>query len=151
MRTAQTACHTGSQPGAGARVLLVEDDPEQCEMMSARLRSDGYSVFEQHQGDVVLAQMTSLTEDSWPYEGVDLLVLDLWLPGSGGLDVLFELRHAGWTLPVVLMTGNASSAVVEEAAHYGVPLLRKPFTLDKLSETALATLLHRPIDPDGHG
>jgi len=140
--------HSSIEPNlsaAGARVLIAEDDADQRKMMADRLRRDGFSVFEVGSGDRVLSEMLQLTADCWPHGGVDLLVLDLWLPGTAGLQVLGELRSGGWTLPVLLMTGHPNPTVVADAERFGVPLLRKPFSLNTLSEAAISTLLRRPV------
>jgi CheY-like chemotaxis protein len=66
-------------------------------------------------------------------EGVDLVLLDLHLPDTNDLSVLARMRLLAPETPVILMTAFATRAVVEGAAGYGVPVLRKPFDLADLA------------------
>jgi FixJ family two-component response regulator len=67
----------------------------------------------------------------------DVLVLDVHMPHGSGVDLLTELRRAGWRVPVVLMTAYLDDEVREAAVVWGAAtVLEKPFSTDAL-ETVL--------------
>lgn len=80
------------------RVLLVEDDAMIAEAVSANLKDGGYAVDWVKNGAQVAAAAAAQ-----PY---DLMLLDLGLPGRDGLDVLSEIRVAGCTVPVLIVTAR---------------------------------------------
>jgi two-component system response regulator CpxR len=79
------------------RVLIVDDDVELCRLLSERLGSEGFAIEAAHDGLRGLERALS-------HEHA-LIVLDLMLPGLGGLDVLRRLR-AQSTVPVLILTAR---------------------------------------------
>ena len=79
------------------RVLVVDDDPDIRRLVSAYLRRDGMEVITAEDGETAL--MHEATQQP------DIVVLDLMLPGIGGIDVLRTIRERG-TRPVVLLTAR---------------------------------------------
>ncbi len=79
------------------RVLVVDDDPDIRRLVSAYLRRDGMEVITAEDGETAL--MHEATQQP------DIVVLDLMLPGIGGIDVLRAIRERG-TRPVVLLTAR---------------------------------------------
>jgi DNA-binding NtrC family response regulator len=62
--------------------------------------------------------------------------LDIVMPGLNGLDVLRQMRKGSAPLPVVIITGHASSSEIDEARKLGVlDVLRKPYILNALTPT----------------
>jgi DNA-binding response OmpR family regulator len=115
------------------RLLLVEDEPALARGLGDNFRAEGYEVRVVARGDEVLAAV----RDAPP----DLLVLDIMLPGRSGLDVLRELRAAGATLPVLMLT--AKGDVVDRVV--GLELgaddyLSKPFAVRELLARVRALL-----------
>src|ERR1700733_5946184 len=80
-----------------ARVLIVDDDRELCELLSERLGTEGFVIEAVHDGPHGLER--ALSND------YALVVLDLMLPGMGGLDVLRRVR-ARSPLPVLILTAR---------------------------------------------
>ncbi|MFF8190543.1 response regulator transcription factor [Streptomyces bobili] len=87
----------GPRPGAGARVLVVDDDPTVAEVVTGYLDRAGYTVDRADDGPSALAHAAA----HWP----DLVVLDLMLPGMDGLEVCRRLRGHG-PVPVVMLTAR---------------------------------------------
>ena len=79
------------------RVLITDDDQNIRWMLSLLLRSEGIEVIEAENGLVAL----SLVRQG----NIDLMLLDLKMPGMTGLEVLHEVRKLDVGLPVVLITG----------------------------------------------
>src|SRR6059058_845510 len=80
------------------RVLVVEDDRKVLRSLERGLRAEGYDVTTAVTGDDGLRLATA-----HPF---DCVVLDLMLPGRDGLAVLAELRRAGFTSPVLILTAR---------------------------------------------
>ena len=124
------------------RLLLVEDEPALARGLSDNFRDEGYEVQVEARGDRALAAV----RDARP----DLVVLDVMLPGRSGLDVLRDLRSAGDTVPVLMLT--ARSDVVDRVV--GLELgaddyLPKPFAVRELLARVRA-LLRRAAPRQAH-
>ena len=89
------------RPGRGpVRVLIVDDEDPPAELLSMALRYEGWEV--RSAGDGASAVRTA--RDFRP----DAVVLDVGLPGLGGLAVLGRLRHELSDVPVLFLTGRDS-------------------------------------------
>jgi len=80
------------------RVLVADDEPHIREVVRAYLEREGYEVIEASDGDSALERART--------PGLDLLVLDVMLPGRSGFDVLRTLRAEGSTVGVVMLTAR---------------------------------------------
>ena len=88
-------------------VLVVEDDPCTCELMSRLLTRTGYRV----------RCASSLAEAAAQLEPPPCCVLlDLTLPDGSGLDLLRQIREGPHPVPVALITGVAGDRAAEDAA-----------------------------------
>ncbi|MFF9277447.1 response regulator [Streptomyces griseosporeus] len=87
----------GAEADAGARVLVVDDDPTVAEVVSGYLDRAGYVVDRAGDGPAALARAAA----HWP----DLVVLDLMLPGMDGLEVCRRMRGHG-PVPVIMLTAR---------------------------------------------
>jgi adenylate cyclase len=96
-----------------AKILLVEDDEMNRDMLSRRLERHGYSVSKAADGQQALAILDRQT--------FDLVLLDIMMPGIGGLEVLRILRgrHAIADLPVIMATAKDQSSDIVEALQLG--------------------------------
>lgn len=83
-----------------SRILLVEDDPDIAKLVSLHVSELGPSVEHCDRGDRALER--ALQED-WK-----LIILDLRLPGLGGLDVCRRLREQGRHTPILMLTSKSS-------------------------------------------
>lgn len=79
------------------RVLIIDDDIELCELLAARLNGEGFEIEAIHDGSRGLVRALSHEHS--------LVVLDLMLPGMGGLDVLRRLREKS-PVPVLILTAR---------------------------------------------
>jgi two-component system phosphate regulon response regulator OmpR len=90
--------HTDSPAEPAARLLVLDDEADLRAMLQRYLGENGFEV--RAVGDA--QQMQRLLQR----ERFDLLVLDLTLPGSDGLTVCRDLRAAGETLPILMLTAR---------------------------------------------
>ncbi len=123
-----------------ARVLVVEDDEDLREVIVARMRREAFDVLEAGSGDEAL-EVLSLVARGAMADEIDLLVMDVRMPGTSGLEIARMVRAAHWTLPVLLITAFPDREVVAEAARLKLSLLAKPFGLDRLSDAAISAIL----------
>jgi DNA-binding response OmpR family regulator len=118
------------------KVLVVDDDHDFRNAVSVVLRSAGFEVVVARDG--VGAVSTAL------HEHPDLVVLDLGLPGGGGVSVLEHYARfpALWGVPVVVLSGR-DPEVVETAirTHYVSRVLHKP-----ASRAQLVDAVERALD-----
>ena len=121
---------------ACSRVLVVDDDQRVRTMVSWQLEADGFAVTEAGDGADALAQI----ERDRP----DLVVLDLSLPGIGGLDVLRRVREAEGTappLPVIVLSGRSGETDRIIGLDLGADdYLVKPFSPGELAARVRSVL-----------
>jgi DNA-binding response OmpR family regulator len=115
-----------------ARVLVVDDETAIRQLIQLALEDEGYRVRGAASGVEALAAVSR--------ERPDLVVSDIWMPQMDGLALAGRLLRLG--IPVILM-----SAVVPAIDLPGVPLLRKPFDLDRL--LGVASVVLRRSSPPG--
>jgi two-component system, NtrC family, nitrogen regulation response regulator NtrX len=103
------------------QILVVDDEGNIRRMLARLLESEGYSVREAGDGEAAIAAVDALEPD--------VLLLDLAMPGGGGMTALRVLRERWAALPVVMMSGRASLADAVEATKLGAfHFLEKPLT-----------------------
>lgn len=109
-------------------ILIADDMALIRELLNASLRNAGYETAFATDGHEALAAVTARVPD--------LILLDVSMPGMGGLEVLESLRAAPATanIPVIMLTGSGDKGTVIKAAKYGVHdyLLKSHFALREL-------------------
>ena len=126
-----------------ARVLVVDDDADTLHVVTTKLRRDGYEVYEASSGDEALSMLAAMHDGRWPTDDIDLLVLDIHMPGRSGVAVLSELRTKRSTIPALFITGSPDQGLLTVAAVLGAQVLLKPLALDRLSDAAIKSILAR--------
>ena len=120
------------------RIFVAEDDLIIREAIVDALAEDGHEVFGVGDGAELLECIDIVSRGS--LRGPDLIAMDVFMPRMSGLDVLECLRASGEMIPVVLITGFATSELYARAAIAGSTLvLQKPFDLRELRRAALPT------------
>ncbi len=103
-----------------AVIFVVDDDPSVRRGLARLLRSAGYEV-------ATAASAREFLERS-SGERAACLVLDVRMPGLGGLDLYDMLVEAGQDIPVVFITGHGDATLAERAMKAGAMIfLAKPF------------------------
>jgi DNA-binding response OmpR family regulator len=113
-----------TEPSAAARILLVDDDEGNREVLGYVLKRNGFVVTTAATGEEGL--------DILARGRVDLIVLDLVMPGLGGLETLRIIRtsHSPAALPVVIVTGLDAADDVATAKNLGAnDYVSKPYQL----------------------
>jgi signal transduction histidine kinase/CheY-like chemotaxis protein len=120
----------------GSVVLVADDEPSVREVVARLLREAGATV------EAVSDGVEAVRRFSHEPDRFDVVLLDISMPGKGGVEALVELREIRPDIPAVLMTGNVGGAERAEEIH-SVPVLLKPFRLQDVTE-ALAGARSRP-------
>jgi DNA-binding NtrC family response regulator len=110
---------------AAAKVLIIDDETAILDTLRILLRREGYEVVTAAGGQRGLDMLA----DSRP----DLVLTDVRMPGMGGLEILAAVRELDSSLPVILMTAQASLQTAVRAVNEGAfYYLQKPFANDEL-------------------
>jgi DNA-binding NtrC family response regulator len=106
-------------------VLVIDDEPAVCELLSTVLEDAGYEVSVAYDGPSGLESI----ERKPPH----VLLLDFMLPGMDGIEVLCEARHRWPTLPVIIITAFGTPELTIKANKFSViEVVSKPFDTNKL-------------------
>ena len=121
------------------RLLIVEDNLSLAEWLAKLLRGERYAVDCVPDGETVLDIIGSS-----PY---DLALIDLGLPGMGGIELIRALRGRGVAMPILILTARNELGSRVEGLNAGADdYLTKPFEIEEL-EARLRALLRRAAAP----
>ena len=124
------------------RVLIVEDDTRIAAFLDKGLRAEGYSVTTASTANEAEAALGLFNER------LDLMLLDLGLPGGDGEDILRRLRRRGSQLPVIVLTARAEVTDRVRGLDAGAnDYVTKPFAFEEL--LARMRAVRRTVDLPG--
>lgn len=110
-----------------AKVLLVDDEEEFCDLLSERLGSRGMKVDTVNSGEDAVSKVDN--------ESFDAIIVDLSMPGIDGLETLRRIKEKRPDLEIIMLTGHATVQNSIEAMKLGAEdLLEKPVDLQALME-----------------
>jgi DNA-binding response OmpR family regulator/two-component sensor histidine kinase len=109
---------TGDVSRGSETILIVDDDSDVRQIMSAVLSDLGYRVHEADNGEAALEMLKNC--------GPDLMVLDFGMPGSNGAEVAASARRTKESLRILFVSGYSDTSAIERAVGKA-PLLQKPF------------------------
>ncbi len=109
------------------KILIVDDEEDLTSTMVERLGLRDFQVEAATSGIDALKRVGE--------EDFDVLILDVKMPGIGGLQVMAEIKRQHLDLPVILLTGHGSAADAERGMREGASdYLMKPIDIDTLVE-----------------
>lgn len=118
---------------AESNVLIVEDDATIARFVELELEHEGYGVLRAGDGPSAIDLMDG--------NDVDLVILDLMLPGIDGIDVAKHIRKRGSEVPILMLTARAETHDVVSGFEAGADdYLRKPFEVPELLSRVRALL-----------
>ena len=116
-------------------VFVVDDDPSIRKSLSLLLNSAGYGV-------KTFASAKEFLESERGTPGPACLVLDVKMPGLGGLDLQKELKSRNYVIPIIFITGHGDIPMSVQAMKKGaVDFLSKPFDDGDLLDAVKEALL----------
>ena len=116
---------------------MVEDDPDTLEMLAVYFSGQGYTVATAKTGKEAL-QVIESDQD------LDLVLLDLFIPDIGGMEILAEINHQTPHPSVILLTGLADKEIAHDALRLGAfDYILKPYNLTQVESSVVACLAHR--------
>jgi two-component system nitrogen regulation response regulator NtrX len=122
------------------RVLVVDDEQSIRRSLAGLLSDEGYEVADAADGDAAVAALRDDAGD------VDLVLLDIAMPGRDGMAVLEEVRGRWPELPVVMMSGHGTIETAVRATRLGAfDFIEKPLSAEKLLLTLQHALEHRRL------
>lgn len=117
---------------AGARILVVDDEAPIRRSLKVNLETRGYTVDTAETGEKAITAF----ENRRP----DLLILDLLMPGMGGIDVVRKLRAVS-TIPIIVLSAIGDEAQKVQALELGADdYMTKPFGMEELFARILSLL-----------
>ncbi len=123
-------------PSSPATVVVVEDDRSVREMLCTVLADEGHHVAAHSDGETAIVDTAT--------DRCDLLIVDLGLPGIGGLDLCRHVRRRGRTDPILILTARSDVTDRVDGLDAGADdYLVKPFALDELLARVRALIRRR--------
>ena len=124
----------GEDVAVRVRVMVVEDDVEVGKLLARKLSADG------HDHEILEDPRPVLERLAAGYDGWDVVILDVGLPGMSGIDVLRKFREAGSTASIIMLTGDNSAQTattcMRAGAFYYLTKPFRPYELGAMVESA---------------
>ncbi len=106
-------------------ILIVDDEESICQSLSGVLSDDGYEVLTAASGEEAL----KIVDEELP----SLILLDIWLPGLDGIEILKTVKAEHPQIRVVMMSGHGTIETAVKATKLGAfDFIEKPLSLDKV-------------------
>jgi two-component system, OmpR family, KDP operon response regulator KdpE len=121
---------------ASARVLIVDDEPQLRRVMKTALAANGYEVFESKTGEEALVALRN--------DNPDLILLDLNMPGLGGLSACREIRAVSDVAIMVLSVRDSERDKITALDAGADDYITKPFSVNELLARIRANLRRLP-------
>ncbi|HYM60825.1 MAG TPA: sigma-54 dependent transcriptional regulator [Thermoanaerobaculia bacterium] len=123
------------------RILIVDDEEVLRDVLEAVLRREGFEVVLASSGEEALAILDA--------EEVDLVILDMMLPGINGTDTLRSIRLSSSSLPVIIITAYSSiDGAIEAMKHGAFHYIPKPFKNEEVVITVKKALEQRRLSSE---
>ncbi len=114
-------------------ILLVEDDPHITELLELHLNSSSFHIISCTDGEAAMRKLET--------ESVDLVILDIMLPGINGMEVCKQIRKTKSELPIIMLTSKSDESDKVLALELGADdYVTKPFGILELIARAKALL-----------
>jgi len=124
----------------GKKVLIVEDEKSIVDILNFNLTRDGYTTLEAYDGQTGLD--LALEQDP------DLILLDLMLPKKNGFDVCRDIRGAGRTTPIIMLTAREEETDKVLGLELGADdYITKPFSMRELLARVKANIRRSDMAP----
>ena len=124
------------------RILIVDDEEVLRDVLEVVLRREGFDIVSAASGEEALSVLDSTEE-------IDLMILDVMLPGISGIDTLRSVRISNPTLPVIVITAFSSiDGAIEAMKHGAFHYIPKPFKNEEVVMTVNKALEQRRLSTE---
>lgn len=125
-----------------AKQILVVDDEERIrQSLNGILEDEGYEVLEAKDGPQALKQIEA--------DPPELVLLDIWMPGMDGMEVLERMKGQIPNLPVIMISGHGNIELAVKAVKLGAyDFIEKPLSLEKVLLTVNNALLFSKLEQE---
>ena len=125
----------------GIKVLIIDDDLSIRNMLSIVLKNEGYEVIAVESAIIALKKLKK--------EMVDLIISDIKMPEISGIELLRKVKSIDQEIPVIMITGFASTNDAVEAMKLGAEdYIIKPFNLDELKIIINKSIYKKSIEKE---
>ncbi|TVR00420.1 MAG: sigma-54-dependent Fis family transcriptional regulator [Spirochaetaceae bacterium] len=108
-----------------SKILVIDDEQGIREVLTGILDDEGYTVFTAEDGIDGLTLLKS--------EPIDLVLLDVWLPNMGGIDVLKQIKETYPEIEVIIISGHGNIDLAVKAVKLGAfDFMEKPLSLERV-------------------
>lgn len=122
------------------KILIIDDDPDLCTLVSTILKKDGYEVDIAHSGRSGIPKIKTFEPD--------LILLDVMIPGESGWDICQQLRQDNDT-PIIFLSARGSENDIVRGLQLGADdYVAKPFRRHELI-ARIEAVLRRARPPEG--
>jgi DNA-binding response OmpR family regulator len=121
------------------RILIVDDDQSICLTLSLALSELGFEIETASSGEKALAAIE--------HRNFGIVLLDIWMPGIDGMEVLRRVKLIAPQIRVIMMTAHGGIESAVEAMRLGaVDFIQKPFTPPEIRELVGAVIQRETLD-----
>ena len=122
-------------------ICIVDDQPYICSTIASILKDEGYQTIVFPDAESFWQRLDTINPS--------LVMLDIWLPGIDGLQLLKSLQGRFPELPIIMMSGHAGIETAVAAIKAGAyDFMEKPLHLDVLLDKVKSAIKHRPSRSD---
>ena len=119
-----------------AKIMIADDDNSFCKAVTRLLDAYGFQVINVSRSIPVIKAITK--------EKPDLLLLDLYMPRAGGIEIIKTMNRLGINIPVIIISGNLNNLYIRILKENGVKhFLAKPVGMKTLIDT-----VKKVLEPD---
>lgn len=139
--------------GSGETILLVDDDKSVLESYKLMIEFLGYKDIPAESGEKAISiyrenLVSSQDPDQPPKSGIDLVILDMIMPGMEGPEVFYRLKELNPDVKVLIASGYQTSEDVRKLSEDGAKgFIQKPFNMAGLSAKIREILDNENIKP----
>ena len=122
----------------GPLVLVVDDEKRVRDSVRVTLEDEGFSILEAPDGETALTRVAT--------DNPDVILLDIWMPGMDGIEVLESIRKQDEGLPIIIMSGHGNIETAVKATKLGAyDFLEKPLSTDRMTLVLRNALSQRSL------
>ena len=119
-----------------SKILVVDDEVKACELLKRFLEKKGYEVITSNNGEDALEKVKN--------KKPDVMLLDIRMPGMGGIEVLKRVREFDKYVGIIMVTAVKEEKIGKEALKSGADeYITKPIDFDYLETSILVDLVMR--------